>query len=79
MNDTIEIVDENFQSRFFLKSCKKYVTYSCLDSCWNGKFCNSCWDFPNNLEEPLELQNNEYTWETKKNKKKLVHHKIKKE
>ncbi len=72
-NEVIEIVDENFKISFFLPKYGKYTTHSCVSSCWSGKFCNSCWDLPTKIKEPLELKNRDYFWDDKTNLKKLVH------
>lgn len=41
--------DANFIDLMWDRHYKKFIFYSCADSCWNGKYCNNC----SALEEKL--------------------------
>lgn len=37
--------EANFIQLFYDKEHKKFVLYSCHDSCWTGKHCNNCAEY----------------------------------
>lgn len=72
-NKVIEIINQEYKTRFFLPAFSKYVLYSCADTCWQGRFCNNCIELGSDIKELAELTGNDYLWENKVKNSKLIH------
>jgi hypothetical protein len=76
MNDKfIEIIDQDYKTRFFSTKFNKYILYGCPSSCWTGFFCNNCEIYLSDDKGISELKSDDYLWVDKANPRKLVHKK----